>query len=128
MKNRKYTDYEWRLINSVADETGIDRFTSLPSIILSLRRAAKKLQRIAENECNGWPRETTEIRDGKMYRFPVTDEKWQARDERAEENTKRRVQELCKENNLIAEFQGDPRGAVLSVKTKSGISLTDLLY
>lgn len=80
------------------------------------RSHERSLQRLAEIECNGYPREVSEIRDGKLYRYNVEDENLKARCERGEARHKKAVEEMAEAWGLALEFQGDPRGLMFSVK------------
>lgn len=70
----------------------------------------KSLQRLAEQSCNGYPKEVTEVRDGKTYRYGVEDSTLKARCEKREEMLTKKVIELAKTLNIQVDFQGDPRG------------------
>lgn len=81
-----------------------------------LHRYEATLHRLAENACNGWPRPTTEVREGKTYRFDVEDVKWRARDEAKEARTEHLVIALLSQFKTIkVEFGGDPRGCAISL-------------
>jgi hypothetical protein len=80
------------------------------SVLDTFRRAERSLQRLAEHSCNGYPKEVTEYRDGKMYRYNVEDIKWRTRCEKREALTENRIKKLAGEHKLTVEFQGDPRG------------------
>lgn len=75
-----------------------------------IHRHTSTLHRIDENSCNGHPMIKTEMRDGKMYRFEVENEKWRARDEKKEASLEKRIREICAKHGWQVEFQGDPRG------------------
>jgi len=78
-----------------------------------LHRYETTLHRISENQCNGYPRTITEIRDGKMYRYEVEDQKWAERDAKKEESIQNKVIELCKQYDIEVKFNGDPRGGAI---------------
>lgn len=92
--------------------------------ILYFHRAAKTLHRLAENDCNGHPREVVEYKGqcngcarmlrqrsricsfcgdrllvNEMFRFNVEDEDWTKRDEKKEANTWKRLQAIADRNN-----------------------------
>lgn len=95
-----------------------------------LKSIAKSLHRIAENDCNGHPREVSEIRDGKLFRYSVEDTEWLRRDERREERLKKKAIELIQAMDIQkshVDFQGDPRGAVMKLYLNE-VDFTDLLY
>ena|SRR5579859_3744032 len=92
----------------VADISIHDGFVLLDTF----RRYERRLQRLAEIECNGYPKEVTEFRDGKRYIYNVEDEKLRAKCERTEARLIELVKQVAKVHRLIAEFQGDPRGLI----------------
>jgi hypothetical protein len=87
--------------------------STIRNILNKLHRYETTLQRINENDCNGHPRMKTEIRDGKMYRFEVEDERWVARDAKKEASIQKRVVELLEPYNIKVQFNGDPRGGAI---------------
>lgn len=95
--------------------------------IVRLHNFTAALHKIAENECNGHPREVTEVRDGKMYRYNVEDEAWTYRDRVMKAALEVKVMTICRKNGWEVEFQGDPRGAVVKLKI-GGYDMTDILY
>jgi len=82
-------------------------------VLDKLHRYETTLHRISENQCNGHPRTITEIRDGKMYRYEVEDQKWAERDAKKEESIQNKVIELCKQYDIEVKFNGDPRGGAI---------------
>ena len=46
------------------------------TLLDKLHRSEVTLNRINENECNGWPKPVIEYRDGKKYQYSVENEKW----------------------------------------------------
>ena len=82
-------------------------------VLDKLHRYETTLHRISENHCNGYPRTITEIRDGKMYRYEVEDQKWAERDAKKEESIQNKVIELCKQYDIEVKFNGDPRGGAI---------------
>lgn len=80
------------------------------AVLEAFKRYERKLQRLAEHSCNGYPMEKTEYRDGKMYRYSVEDVAWKTRCEKAEARTEKAVKELAEFYGLNVDFQGDPRG------------------
>ena len=82
-------------------------------VLDKLHRYETTLHRISENQCNGHPRMITEIRDGKMYRYEVEDQKWAERDAKKEESIQNKVIELCKQYDIEVKFNGDPRGGAI---------------
>jgi hypothetical protein len=78
-----------------------------------LHRYETTLHRISENQCNGHPRMITEIRDGKMYRYQVEDQKWVERDAKKEEVIEKKVVDLLQQYNIEVRFNGDPRGGAI---------------
>ena len=91
--------------------------------ILRLRRIARKLHRINENECNGWPRMVVEVRDDKLYRYGVEDEEWRERDEKAEERLQARMMEIAEKWGMPLYHQGDPRGWAIKDVNFRGVDL-----
>lgn len=91
-----------------------------------LHRYATTLHRLDENSCNGWPRPTTEIRDGKMYRFDKEDLAWKARDEKKEETIRQNVETIAKNHGWTIEHQSDPRGWPMKL-TVNGIDCSILV-
>jgi len=87
-----------------------------------LHRYEATLRRINEDECNGWPREVVERRDGKTYRYNVTDEKWQARDQKTEISVKKRVKAIADKYGIGVDFNGDPRGGAIRFTVTDGRS------
>jgi hypothetical protein len=90
------------------------------SVLDIFRRYERRLQTLAENSCNGYPKEVTEYRDGKYYRFSVEDTEWRTRCEKLETKIETSVKELASRYHLVVEFQGDPRGMMFSLKTQDG--------
>lgn len=85
----------------------------ITGILNKLHRYETTLQRINENDCNGHPRMKTEYRDGKMYRFEVEDERWEARDRKKETSIQKRAVDLLKPYGIEVRFNGDPRGGAI---------------
>lgn len=105
----KFNEYQARVVNSIVEASGKDYFEVIGAL-KSFRRYATTLHRLDENSCNGWPKVKTEYRDGKMYRFEETDEKWMKADELKEERIQARAEKLAKDMGWSFERQGDPRG------------------
>lgn len=76
----------------------------------TFKRYERKLQRLAEIECNGYPKPVTEYRDGKCYQYNVEDETLKIKCVKQEGKIMHTVRELAQTNKLVVEFQGDPRG------------------
>lgn len=91
-------------------------------VIDTFKRYERKLQRLAELSCNGYPMPKTEYRDGKMYSYNVEDIKLRERSEKQEANIERFVKELARAYRLDVDFQGDPRGLMFSLK-RDGVEL-----
>jgi hypothetical protein len=89
-------------------------------VLDTFRRYERKLQRLAELSCNGYPKLTIEYRDGKMYHYNVEDVELRERSEKQEANTERAITELARAYRLTVDFQGDPRGLMFSLKTSEG--------
>lgn len=123
----KFNEYEARILNRITEELPTGYFKTI-DLIKTLRRLSHKLQRIAENECNGHPKEVSEVREGRLYRYNVEDLAWKERDEKAEVRTTKKLKELAEEHGFTVELQGDPRGAIVTVKTMKGTNFTDLIY
>lgn len=68
-------------------------------------RDAQRLTTIAVRQCNG-----------------IADEEEEARVERTKAKAEDRIRELAGHFGAMAHFQGDPRGAVVKLALKSGIS------
>jgi hypothetical protein len=81
----------------------------------SFKRYERKLQRLAEIECNGYPKPVTEYRDGKTYSYNVKDEVLRLKCEKQEARIVEKVKDLAKTNKLDVTFQGDPRGLMFSL-------------
>jgi hypothetical protein len=95
-------------------------FNDILPFLFQMQRYEKQLQRLAEIECNGFPKEVTEQRDGKFYRYNVEDAELRAKCEKKELKLIKAVTEYAAAFNLTVEFQGDPRGMMFSLKTKNG--------
>ncbi len=76
----------------------------------SFKRYERKLQRLAEIECNGYPMPKIEYRDGKMFSYSVEDQALRAKCEKQEAKTIEKVKQLATAHKLTVDFQGDPRG------------------
>lgn len=126
----KFNEYQARVVNSIAEATEKDYFEVIEAL-KKFRRYASTLHRLDENSCNGWPRIKTEYRDGKMYRFDMTDENWQKKDELKEERTQKRAEALAKEMGWSFERQGDPRGfpfyVIVTAKDGRKMSIADVV-
>ena len=97
----------------------------IADVIVKLSRYAKKLNRIAEDDCNGNP---VNVFNSKREQWQtVQDIERAKRNEKQEEKIKTEVAILCGANGIQFEFQGDPRGACLKVQL-SGHDITNLLY
>lgn len=93
----------------------------------TLHRFATTLHRLDENSCNGWPRQKTEFREGKMYCYDVEDESWRLRDEKKEANIRKKIDQIEKRNDQWeVELQGDPRGWPMKL-TVQGIDCSILV-
>jgi hypothetical protein len=79
-------------------------------VIDAFKRYERKLQRLAEIECNGYPKLVVEYREGKRYEYNVEDETLKAKCMKREGQLMHKVMELAQAHKLVAEFQGDPRG------------------
>jgi len=97
------------------DFPSYDKRVEFAEGICKLARINKKLDRINENEANGWPRPVVEHRDGKIFRYDVEDEKWREKDLKAEERLQNQAYELAKELNVSIRIQGDPRGSAIKL-------------
>ena len=82
-------------------------------ILDRLHRYETTLQRINENDCNGHPKQVTEYRDGKMYRYDIEDQDWLKRDQKKELNAQKIIQEYAEELGFKVDFNGDPRGGAI---------------
>jgi hypothetical protein len=90
----------------VADIAISDAYIALDTF----KRYERKLQRLAEIECNGYPKPVTEYRDGKRYEYHVEDPVLRVYCEKQEAKTTDKVRQMALVHNLTVEFQGDPRG------------------
>ena len=98
-------------------------FEIIPAIN-RLRRLERKLQRLAEIECNGYPKQVTEFRDGKTYRYNVEDKNLKTQCVIREEELRFKVLEIANELKLKVNFQGAPRGFMFALETDSGVEIT----
>ena len=89
------------------------------NVLRVFRSHEKSLHRLAEMECNGYPKEQTEMRDGKVYSYSVEDESLKVRCQRGEQRHITAVIDLADKFGLVVEFQGDPRGLMFRI-TKDG--------
>ena len=117
-----YLERKAALIQKECGEKNI--FSDIIPMIKQLRSYERKLQRLAEIECNGYPKQVTEFRDGKMYRYNVTDEALELECVKKEEKLRDKVLRLATEFNLTVKFQGDPRGFMFALETDSGVEIT----
>lgn len=81
--------------------------------VLKLRRIERKLHRLDENACNGWPRLQVEYKDGRRYEYHVEDEFWRKRDERAESLAEKQLDDLSARWGESWHHQSDPRGGAV---------------
>lgn len=88
----------------------------------TLHRAETTLSRVNENECDGWPKMVRETRDGRKYEYAVTDDAWQARDQRTEARAQAQVREICEKYGIPVRFDGDPRGGAVRLVLPDGRS------
>jgi hypothetical protein len=100
-----------------AETLGIEaRYTDITELAVWLHRQEATLHRIAENHCNGHPRQVTERRDGKVYQYGVEDQEWLARDEKTEARIQNQVRARLADYKIPVTFQGDPRGGAIRMK------------
>lgn len=78
--------------------------------LAQFRSWERSLQRLAEMDCNGYPKQVIEYRDGQRFHYNVTDEALQARCEKREERITQKVKDAATRLGISVEFQGDPRG------------------
>lgn len=127
----KFNEYQARVVNSIAESTENKGYFEVIDALKKFKRYAATLHRLDENACNGWPKPVTEMRDGKMYRYDVSDEKWQAKDEKKEERIEKKAEALAKEMGWSFERQGDPRGfpfyVVVTAKDGRKMSIADVV-
>lgn len=98
-------------------------FSDIIPMLNVMRRYERQMQRLAELDCNGYPRPCTEFRDGKMYRYDVEDLELKAKCEKKEDKLRSRIEPLAKEFNLTVTFQGDPRGNMFCLNTPDNQTL-----
>lgn len=87
-----------------------------------VHRAETTLHRIAENQCNGHPKEIVECRDGRFYKYNVEDEIWRLKDEKTELRLRVKIQSIADELGFKVTFNGDPRGGAIRFILPSGKS------
>jgi len=78
-------------------------------------RLERKYNRLQELSCNGYPKEVTEYRNGKMYRYNVENEALRKKSEAQEKKIEEQLQDIARENNWFIRTQGDPRGATVQI-------------
>jgi hypothetical protein len=115
MTTKTLTKKQWKreiaLRNALAVARVADIAISDAYIVLdTFKRYERKLQRLAELECNGYPKPVTEYREGKRYEYSVEDETLKAKCLKSEGKLMHKVMELAQAHKLVAEFPGDPRG------------------
>lgn len=85
-----------------------------------LHRFDRALHRLAEEECNGWPKSVREMRGGKLYIYNVEDVERGEFCQRKEARIRTTVQNMMAQIGVVVEFGGDPRGAVMRLHFKDG--------
>lgn len=123
-KQREQLDLEKKasMIKEVAPDRNI--FSDIMPALWDLQKQERRLQRLAELSCNGYPMPKTEYRDGKMYCYSVEDVKLRERCEKREVSIEKYVIGVAKFLNLTVDFQGDPRGAMFSLRLPDGRELS----
>lgn len=92
----------------------------ITALLDKLHRYETTLHRLSELECNGWPRQKIEYREGKMYSYPIEDEDLRRKSEKKEANTVGKVKKIIEELNIKVEFNGDPRGGAIRLRLPKG--------
>ncbi len=121
MKTATMTKKQWKKEMELRNALALGRVADISihdafGLLDTFRRYERKLQRLAELSCNGYPMPKIEYRDGKMYSYSVEDVKLRERSEKREAKIKAEVKALALAHNLTVDFQGDPRGLMFSVK------------
>jgi hypothetical protein len=93
--------------------------------VSQLMRIERKLRELAEHSCNGYPKEVTEHRDGKFYRYNVEDLKWKEAAEKSEARLEAKAREIGKRWGFRLQFQGDPRGIVIKLDLNPEVQTDD---
>lgn len=132
MTNYKYktvslNKWQYQIAQKITESNPVGFFEFLDAVAL-LRRIAAGLHRIAENDCNGHPKIVIEYREGKKFEYNTENIEWKIRDEKREMRLLKQAEEIATKYQWKIETQGDPRGAVLKIASKSGQDFTDLLY
>lgn len=113
----------WQTIRELGEANpSLNTFTDIPPLVRELKQHERTLHRLAEIECNGYPKPVTEYRDGNMYRYNVEDETLKAKCEKKEERARAKAQAIADKLGVGIEFGGDPRGAVLRLRLPNGRS------
>lgn len=116
-----YFERKTALIKEVSPH--LNTFSDIMPALFDLQKQERRLQRLAELSCNGYPMPKTEYRDGKTYCYDVEDVKLRARCEKREASIEKYVVGVAKYLGLSVDFQGDPRGMMFSLKTPQGVSI-----
>lgn len=118
-------DKEWRKEQELRAAMGLARVSDISiheafECLATFRSYERKLQRLAELSCNGYPMPKIEYRDGKMYSYSVEDVKLRERCEKRESKIEHILKDIAEGLGVFIDFQGDPRGLMFSLKAKSG--------
>lgn len=86
-----------------------------------LCKAGRILRRIAQNQCNGWPRPVRETRDGKVYQYDIENPEWRARDEKRREKQVLIVAGCLRayRKDVTVEINHDPRGPAVKLRIRN---------
>lgn len=115
MKTQTMTKKQWRKEQELRAALALGRVADISvseafSTLAQFRRWERSLQRLAEIECNGYPKPVTEVRDGKTYCYSVEDQDLRAQCEKREAKLTQIVKDLASSCGISVDFQGDPRG------------------
>ena len=130
MKTLKLTKKQWEIIQTERKAAKIKAFnddknifTDIIPALFDLQKQERRLQKLAELECNGYPKPVTEYRDGKMFQYSVEDMKLRERSEKRAASIEAYVIGVAKFLNMAVDFQGDPRGLMFSLRLPDGTSI-----
>ena len=131
MTTRTLSKRQWEIIRMEKSAGAIKEhapgkniFTDILPALFEFHSLERKLQKLAELSCNGYPRPVVEYREGKMFRYDEEDDAVRERSEKREIKLEGRVRALALEYGLSVDFQGDPRGLMFSLKTVDGVEVS----
>lgn len=126
------TTKEYQILGMLGEKLGEQGLEMLEGV-MALRKLAKKYQRLAEADCNGYGIVNGTIDDYAKREHGYGVQSAYVSDDVTiftieMEKLETKIKRICSDNGLRVAFQGDPRGYCVKVQTLTTADITEIIH